>query len=91
MPDPWVESYQGVPIKSDLRSVLSRADAFVTFTGHEIYRSLKPGEVKKLCGTVHPVIFDGMNVVDPDAFISKGFVYKGIGRGDKNQHEIVVR
>ena len=89
--DPWVESYPGVPIRSDLKSVLSRADAVVIFTGHEIYRKLKPAEVKKLCGTVNPVIIDGRNVVDPDAFIPKGFIYKGIGRGDKNQHEIVVR
>jgi UDP-N-acetyl-D-mannosaminuronic acid dehydrogenase len=27
--------------------------------------------------------------VDPDAYIREGFVYKGIGRGDKNGHTIV--
>jgi UDP-N-acetyl-D-mannosaminuronic acid dehydrogenase len=86
--DPWVVSYPGVPIKSDLKSVLRKADAVVIFTGHEIYRNLKPAEVKKLCGTTHPVIVDGRNVVDPDAFISNGFVYKGVGRGDKNLHAI---
>jgi UDP-N-acetyl-D-mannosaminuronic acid dehydrogenase len=35
------------------------------------------------------VVVDGRNVVGPDAFISNGFVYKGIGRGDKNQHAIM--
>jgi len=34
------------------------------------------------------VIVDGRNVVDPDAFIRAGFIYKGIGRGDKNAHPI---
>jgi len=24
--------------------------------------------------------------VDPDAWIEAGFVYRGIGRGDKNRH-----
>jgi UDP-N-acetyl-D-mannosaminuronic acid dehydrogenase len=32
---------------------------------------------------------DGRNVVNPDAFIRQGWIYKGIGRGDKNGHEIV--
>jgi len=35
------------------------------------------------------VIIDGRNVIEPDEFIGKGFVYKGIGRGDKNEHLIV--
>ena len=87
--DPWVESYPGVPINRDMRSVMSKADAVVIFTGHEIYRKLDPANVKKLCRTLHPVIVDGRNVINPDAFISEGFVYKGIGRGDKNGHDIV--
>jgi UDP-N-acetyl-D-mannosaminuronic acid dehydrogenase len=83
-----VESYPGVPIKSDLKSVLRKVNAVVIFTGLEIYRNLKPVEVKKFCGTTHMVIVDGWNVVDPDSFISNGFVYKGVGRGDKNQYAI---
>jgi UDP-N-acetyl-D-mannosaminuronic acid dehydrogenase len=39
--------------------------------------------LKGMCGN-KPVIVDGRNVVDPDEFIGEGFVYKGIGRGDKN-------
>jgi hypothetical protein len=27
-------------------------------------------------------------MIDPDLFIKHGFVYKGIGRGDKNMHKI---
>jgi len=29
---------------------------------------------------------NGRNVVDADGFIGAGFVYKGIGRGDRNGH-----
>jgi UDP-N-acetyl-D-mannosaminuronic acid dehydrogenase len=34
------------------------------------------------------VIVDGRNINDPDIFIREGWIYKGIGRGDKNGHEI---
>jgi UDP-N-acetyl-D-mannosaminuronic acid dehydrogenase len=37
-------------------------------------------------GVERPVIVDGRNLVDPDAWICEGFVYKGIGRGDRNRH-----
>jgi len=39
-------------------------------------------------GKENPVIVDGRNVIEPDKFIAEGFVYKGIGRGDKNDHAI---
>ncbi|MCX6690566.1 MAG: nucleotide sugar dehydrogenase, partial [Methanoregula sp.] len=84
--DPWVESYPGVPIQHDMESVIKNADAVVIFTGHTAYKSLTPSDVKDLCGKDHPVIIDGRNVIDPDIFIQNGFVFKGIGRGDKNNH-----
>jgi len=86
--DPWVTSCPGLEIGHDLETVLSHADAVVIFTGHSAYRSLDPVAVKKACGTARPVIVDGRNVIDPDAFIREGFVYQGIGRGDKNGHPI---
>ena len=45
--------------------------------------------MKAVTGKKHPVIIDGRNMIDADAFINAGFVYKGIGRGDKNGHPIV--
>ena len=36
----------------------------------------------------HPVVVDGRDIMDPDAWIAEGFVYKGIGRGDKNRHPV---
>ncbi|MCK9580502.1 MAG: nucleotide sugar dehydrogenase [Methanoregula sp.] len=86
--DPRVKSVPGIIIEHDLSSVMKGADAVVVFTGHNEYRNLKPLDVKKLCGKDHPVIVDGRNLVEPDAFIGAGFVYKGIGRGDKNGHGI---
>jgi UDP-N-acetyl-D-mannosaminuronic acid dehydrogenase len=93
--DPWVDPEtapdvpKGADITRDLEAVLRAADAVVIFAGHKEYRTLVPAEVKALCGCSHPVIVDGRNVADPDEWISGGFVYRGIGRGDKNQHPIV--
>jgi UDP-N-acetyl-D-mannosaminuronic acid dehydrogenase len=88
--DPWVDpvlSPDAPPgLSRDLEGVLAGADAVVVFAGHKEYRGLEPARVKGLCGCARPVIVDGRNVVDPDAWIAKGFAYRGIGRGDKNGH-----
>lgn len=81
--DPYVE---GVGIEKDLEKVVKRADAIAIFTGHTLYRSLDPATsgVKRPL----PVIIDGRNMVDADRFIKAGWIYKGIGRGDKNSHPV---
>lgn len=81
--DPFVE---GSGIEKDLDNVLDGTDAVVIFTGHTVYRSLNPltmGVERPL-----PVIIDGRNIVDADRFIRAGWIYKGIGRGDKNNHPL---
>ena len=88
--DPWVDpatSPDAPPgLSRDLDAVLAGADAVVVFAGHKEYRGLVPEQVKELCGSPHPAVVDGRNVVDPDAWIVEGFAYRGIGRGDKNGH-----
>ncbi len=86
--DPHVLDYPGVNVSRDISSVLGGADIVAIMTGHSDYFNLDPAQVKDLTGQNHPVIVDGRNVVRPDEFIDAGFVYKGIGRGDKNSHEI---
>ena len=86
--DPFVDNYPGIEVSHDLEGTLAGADAVVIFTGHHHYLALDPARVQDLSGREHPVIVDGRNVVDPDAFIRAGFIYKGIGRGDKNSHLI---
>jgi UDP-N-acetyl-D-mannosaminuronic acid dehydrogenase len=86
--DPHVLKYPDVEVSQDLDAVLDGVDAVAIFAGHRQYSSLKPQQLKELCAKEHPVIVDGRNVVETDAFIDAGFVYKGIGRGDKNGHEM---
>ncbi|OPX72379.1 MAG: UDP-N-acetyl-D-mannosamine dehydrogenase [Methanoregulaceae archaeon PtaB.Bin108] len=86
--DPWVAKYQGVEISTDIEEVIRDSDIIAIFTSHKEYRMLDPVALKQGMGTAHPVIVDGRNVVNPDAFIQQGWIYQGIGRGDKNGHEI---
>lgn len=87
--DPYVAEYPGIEISNDLEKVIRDADAVVVLTGHSAYLDLKADWLKEVTGKANPVIVDGRNVVEPEEFIGKGFTYKGIGRGDKNEHLIV--
>jgi len=86
--DPYVMKYPDVPIHQNLDDTITGADAIVIFAGHKQYKNLDPHHILALTGKVHPVIIDGRNILDPDLYIRHGFVYKGIGRGDKNMHKI---
>jgi UDP-N-acetyl-D-mannosaminuronic acid dehydrogenase len=89
--DPHVLEYPGITISHDLPNVLENADAIAILTGHREYFDLDAARVKELTGKELPVIVDGRNVIYPDTFIDEGFVYKGIGRGDKNLHPIEIK
>jgi len=82
--DPYVEG-----ISKDLDAVLSGADAVAIFTAHAAYRDLDPASMR--VSQSLPVIVDGRNIVDPDRFIRAGWVYQGIGRGDRNNHPLGSR
>jgi UDP-N-acetyl-D-mannosaminuronic acid dehydrogenase len=87
--DPYVTEYPGVPILPFVEEALEGADVIVIFAGHHQYHTLDPKVLKNVSGKKHPVIIDGRNLVNPDTYIREGFVYKGIGRGDKNSHPIL--
>lgn len=88
--DPYVDITDwGQPIYKHLETALPYKDAIVIMTDHKEYCNLKPKECWDLMNGDHPIIIDGRNMVDADSFINAGFVYRGIGRGDKNNHEIV--
>lgn len=87
--DPWVKEYPGVSIIPDFEGVITDVDAVVIMTGHREYATINAQSIVKTMGCTSPVCVDGRNVIDPDAFISSGFVYMGIGRGDKNFHPVL--
>jgi len=87
--DPYVAEYPGLTFEPFVEEAIRNADAIVIFAGHHQYRTLDAAYLKNLSGKKHPVIVDGRNLADPDSYIRAGFIYKGIGRGDKNSHAIV--
>jgi UDP-N-acetyl-D-mannosaminuronic acid dehydrogenase len=80
--------WPGVGISHELSDVVKGADVVAILTGHDDYFWLDAGVLKGLMGVERPVVVDGRNVVDADGFVGAGFVYKGIGRGDRNEHQI---
>ena len=87
--DPYVAEYPGLTFEPFVEDAVRGADAIIIFAGHNLYRGLDAPYLRNLTGKKHPVIVDGRNLTDADACIRAGFIYKGIGRGDKNSHAIV--
>ncbi len=87
--DPWAGDEEGVAITRDLGAAIRGADAIAIVTAHREYRTLDATGLRRYITTPHPVVVDGRNIIDPDPFISNGWIYRGIGRGDKNSHAIV--
>jgi len=87
--DPYVAEYPGLTFEPFVEDAVHGADVIVIFAGHNLYRGLDVPYLRNLTGKKHPVIVDGRNLVDADACIKAGFIYKGIGRGDKNSHPLV--
>ena len=75
-------------IEKDLEPALIGSDVIAIFTGHTKYQSLDPA--MKSVKRPLPIVIDGRNVIDADRFIQAGWIYKGIGRGDKNSHQIMT-
>jgi UDP-N-acetyl-D-mannosaminuronic acid dehydrogenase len=86
--DPYVTAYPGVPLSGDLAEVVRGADVIAILTGHTTYHRLDPARLRRICCDDHPVIVDGRNIIDADRWIAEGYIYKGIGRGDRNTHPI---
>jgi UDP-N-acetyl-D-mannosaminuronic acid dehydrogenase len=89
--DPYVTAYPGVAISADLPAAVRGADVIAVLTGHDTYLRLDPGRLRGICCRDLPAIVDGRNVIEPDRWIAEGYIYKGIGRGDKNRHPVPGR
>jgi UDPglucose 6-dehydrogenase len=63
----------------DVETALTGADAVVLVTEWKAFRELDPEWVAGL--VAHPLIVDGRNCLDPDAWRAAGWTYRGMGRG----------
>ena len=77
--DVHVKKFEGVRLTNDLEEAVSGVDAVVVVTGHDEYRELTPESLKERMRT--PIVIDGRNVYDGNAFTAKGFEFRGVGTG----------
>jgi len=81
--DPFVEESFiksfGVKVEGDPYNALKNADALVLMTGHQIFKELDLGKVKKIMKL--PIIIDGRRIYDKENAMKLGFTYKGVGAG----------
>ena len=80
--DPHVRprEYEVHPVERDLGSVLSGADAALIVTRHREYSSLDLDTFRTTMRT--PILIDGRNVYQREDVESRGFIYRGIGKGN---------
>jgi UDP-N-acetyl-D-mannosaminuronic acid dehydrogenase len=74
--DPWVRAYAG-----DMYAVADGASAAVLMVAHTSYRDLDLGRLKRVLA--RPVLVDGRFLVESRAARDAGFVFRGLGRGEK--------
>jgi len=69
------------PLVRSVNQALSGSDCAIFVTDHSAYKELDLNEIKGIMRT--PVIVDGRNLFDQQEVRSKGFFYRGIGKGRK--------
>jgi len=77
--DPFAKTLRGFTVTRDLHQALKGADCLALVTAHDAYRKLDLGKAKRWMR--HAAIVDGRNVFD-GSVIKRGFVYRGIGKGE---------
>jgi len=74
--DPWVREYAG-----DMHAFADGASAAVLMVAHTAYRDLDLGRLKRVMA--RPVLVDGRFLVEGRAAREAGFVFRGLGRGER--------
>jgi UDP-N-acetyl-D-mannosaminuronic acid dehydrogenase len=80
--DPYIKEDEGFKVMQDLDEVLRDCDAVVLMTKHDDYKSITPDRLKRLLKS--KVIIDGRNLLNPAEFVTEGFIFKGVGKGNIN-------
>ncbi|MFX1427345.1 MAG: UDP binding domain-containing protein, partial [Promethearchaeota archaeon] len=83
--DPWVreKNYKETELTSDLEVAVNNSDVLLFVTNHKQYYSIDFDDLKKTMKE-KPIIVDGRNIFDKKTIENKGFIYRKIGEGSKN-------
>jgi hypothetical protein len=66
-----------------MNSALKGCDAMVLMTKHEEYRSVTAESLTSLLRSM--IVIDGRDMFDPEEFLGRGFIFKGVGKGNINK------
>jgi UDP-N-acetyl-D-mannosaminuronic acid dehydrogenase len=83
--DPWVreKDYTETDLTSDFDVAVENSDVLLFATNHKQYYSIDLDDLKKKMKSM-PIIIDGRNIFDKKIIEGKGFIYRKIGEGSKN-------
>ncbi len=81
--DPYIVNDEGYRIERDIDSALKGCDAMVLMTKHDEYRSITPESLKSVLRSM--IVIDGRDMFNPREFLDRGFIFKGMGKGNVNK------
>ena len=83
--DPWVreKDYKETELTADFDAAVKDADVLIFTTNHKQYYSVDLDVLKQNMKN-KPILIDGRNIFDKKIIESKGFIYRKIGEGSKD-------
>jgi len=69
----------GITLAADPQEALRGSDGLLILTEWDVFREIPPAEIAALMRG--RVVTDGRNLLDADAAVAAGLVYRGVGRG----------
>jgi UDP-N-acetyl-D-mannosaminuronic acid dehydrogenase len=81
--DTHIRESDGYCFESELEAALKDCDAVIIMTNHDQYKMITPKQLKELLRT--RIVIDGRRLLEAEEYLSEGFIFKAIGRGDINQ------
>ena len=77
---PAKKRFPALGFSEDIEGALKGADLVLHLTEWKIYRELDPAKMAKL--VANPIIIDGRNALDRDAWIAAGWKFRALGRAN---------
>ncbi len=78
--EPAKKRFPALSFSEDIEGALKDADLVLHLTEWKIYRELDPAKMAKLVS--NPIIIDGRNALDREAWIAAGWKFRALGRAN---------
>jgi UDPglucose 6-dehydrogenase len=77
---PAKKRFPALGFSEDIEGALEGADLVLHLTEWKVYRELDPAKMAKL--VANPIIIDGRNALDREAWIAAGWKFRALGRAN---------